>query len=67
MSSHAYVTAATDAAAAAPDAHAGACAPQASASMPARARTHAAPAVRLIQIRVLPTRTSVSGGYEIGA
>ena len=56
MSSHAYVTAATDAAAAAPDVHEGTFAPQASASIPARARTHAATAVRLTQIRDFTTR-----------
>src|SRR4051812_18551952 len=42
MRSHAYVTAMTDAVAAAPDVHEGTCVPHASASMPARARTHAA-------------------------
>src|SRR5690349_1527984 len=61
ISSHAYVTATTDEAAAAPDAHAGTCAPHASASMPARARTHEATAVRLIQIRVLTTRKLFGG------
>src|SRR5690348_235001 len=52
ISSHAYVTAATDATAAAPEAHAGAFAPQASATMPARASSHAVTAVTLSQIRV---------------
>src|SRR5512143_3511045 len=64
MSSQAYVTAATEDAAAAPDAHAGTLMPHASANMPERARTHAAPAATLTQIRVF-TRKVVSGGYEI--
>ncbi len=67
MSSHAYVTAATDAAAATPDVHEGACAPHASASMPARARTHAEIAATLTQIRVLTTRGVLAGSYEIDA
>src|SRR6476619_3868470 len=45
INSHAYVTAATEAAAAAPDAHGGTVAPHARASMPASARSHAATAV----------------------
>ncbi len=68
ISSHAYVTAETEEAAAAPDAHAGAAMPHASATMPASARSHAATAVTLAQIRVFTTKKEIlAGSYEIDA
>ena len=61
------MTAETEATAAAPDAHPGALDPHASETMPARARTQAAPAATLTQIRVLTTRTCEVGAYELDA
>src|SRR5688500_20371365 len=62
-----YVTAMTDVAAAAPDAHPETFAPHANATMPARASTQAEPAARLTQIRGFTTRAVVVGAYGIDA
>ena len=67
INSQAYVTAATEQAAAAPDAHAGTDIPHANATMPASASSHAATAVTLAQIRVFTTKEILAGSYQIDA
>jgi len=67
ISSQAYVTAATEEAAAAPDAHPGTAMPHANATMPASASSHAATAVTLAQIRVFTRKRFWRETYEIDA
>src|SRR4029453_10926524 len=67
ISSQAYVTAATEEAAAATGAHGGTAVPHANATMPASASSRAATAVTLAQIRVFTTKEILAGSYEVDA
>ena len=68
INNQAYVTAATEQAAAAPDAQPGTDMPHANATMPASASSHAATAVTLAQIRVFTRKKEIlAGSYQTDA